>query len=111
MRGNDVTHNHPHGTPPSPEDLYLLAQNKAKSFRTCGKNGTYVLNYDKHIEALPDYEEFSKKYDELQCALQSKYIEKIRNGNNSVDMTRALGEEIWDELYKVYGVKPSFEKR
>lgn len=111
MRGNDVTHNHPHGTPPSPEDLYLLAQNKAKSFRTCGKNGTYVLNYDKHIESLPDYEEFSKKYDELQCALQPKYIEKIRNGNNSVDMTRALGEEIWDELYKVYGVKPSFEKR
>lgn len=111
MWGNDVTHNHPHGTPPSPEDLYLLADNKAKSFRTCGKNGTYVLNYDKQIELLPDYEEFSKKYDELQYKLQPKYIEKIRNGGNSIDMTRALGEEIWDELYKVYGVKPSFEKR
>lgn len=111
MRGNDITHNHPHGTPPSPEDLYLLADNKAKSFRTCGKNGTYVLNYDKQIELLPDYEEFSKKYDELQYKLQPKYIEKIRNGGNSIDMTRALGEEIWDELYKVYGVKPNFEKR
>lgn len=36
-----------------------------------------------------------------------KYIEKIRNRSNNVDMTIALGEKIWDE----YGVKRAFEKR
>ena len=74
MRGKDVTHNHPQGTLPSPEDLYLLVKNKANSFRTCGKD---VQN---------------------RIITQEEAIIK-------------LGEEIWDELYKVYGVKPEFIRR
>ena len=95
----------------SPEDLYLLVDNKAKSFRTCGKNGTYVLEYSKEIENLPDFEMFSDKYDEIMSMLQSKYISKVHNGMAEIEALIKLGEEVWENLYNLYGVKLVFESR
>ena len=111
MEGNDVTHNHPLSTPPSPEDLYLLVKYKAKSFRTCGKNGVYVLEYNEAIKNLPDFESFSESYNNALYELKTKYREKVRNGMNENDALIALAEEIWEELYKLYGVKPIYERR
>ena len=111
MKGNDVTHNHPLSTPPSPEDLYLLVKYKAKSFRTCGKNGVYVLEYNEAIKNLPDFESFSESYNNALYELKTKYREKVRNGMNENDALIALAEEIWEELYKLYGVKPIYERR
>ena len=111
MKGKDVTHNHLLNTPPSPEDLYVLAYNKARSIRTCGKDGTYVLEYNAQIEKLPDFKEFSAKYEELLYKLQPKYHMKTANGMDAKEAVIALGNEIWDELYKIYGVKPFFERR
>ncbi len=110
MNGKDVTHNHPLSTPPSPEDLYLLVDHKAKSFRTCGKNGTYVLEYCKEVEKLPGFDVFEKKYSDILSELMPKYANKYGYIENQ-DSLISLGNEIWDELYKVYGVKPRFERR
>lgn len=110
MKGADVTHNHPNDTPPSPEDLYLLGNYKAKSFRTCGKNGTYVLKYDEQIEKLPDFKTFSDSYDKILHGLQPKYYSKVQRGMNKENALVMLGEEVWDKLYKLYGVKPKFER-
>lgn len=111
MKGKDVTHNHPLSTPPSPEDLYLLVDHKAKSFRTCGKNGTYVLEYNENIQQLPKSDKFSDDYNRLLYQLRPKIIEQYYNGHNEQEVLVKLGEEIWDELYKLYGVKPRFERR
>lgn len=110
MKGKDVTHNHPLSTPPSPEDLYLLVDHKAKSFRTCGKNGTYVLEYCKEVEKLPGFDVFEKKYSDILSDLMPKYANKYGYIENQ-DSLISLGNEIWEELYKVYGVKPRFERR
>ena len=110
MKGKDVTHNHPLSTPPSPEDLYLLVDHKAKSFRTCGKNGTYVLEYCKEVEKLPGFDVFEKKYSDILSELMPKYANKYGYIENQ-DSLISLGNEIWEELYKVYGVKPRFERR
>lgn len=111
MKGKDVTHNHPLSTPPSPEDLYLLVDYKAKSFRTCGKNGTYVLEYNENIQQLPTSDKFSDDYNRLLYQLKPKIIEQYYNGHNEQEVLVKLGEEIWNELYKLYGVKPRFERR
>lgn len=109
MKGRDVTHNHPLSTPPSPEDLYLLVNYKVKSFRTCGKNGTYVLEYNEQIEKLPDYETFSNAYDEIIYELRDKYYAAVKNGMNKEDAIILLGEAAWERLYELYNVKPRFE--
>lgn len=111
MKGKDVTHNHPLNTPPSPEDLYLMVNNKAKSFRTCGKNGAYVLKYSEDVEKLPIYDVFSNKYDEVSEKLKPKYINEIVKGMAQEEATIKWAEEIWEELYKLYGIKPDFERR
>mgnify|MGYP004454236849 CR=1 FL=1 len=111
MKGKDVTHNHPLSTPPSPEDLYLLVEHKAKSFRTCGKNGTYVLEYNEQIEKLPNFETFSYEYNKMLEELNPKIVKKYFNGSNEHDVIIRLGDAIWEELYKKYGVKPRFERR
>lgn len=110
MKGKDVTHNHPLSTPPSPEDLYLLVDNKAKSFRTCGKNGTYVLEYNKQIEKLPDFKTFSDSYDKIIYELRDKYYNKVQSGMKKEDALIALGDDAWERLYELYGVKPRFER-
>lgn len=111
MKGNDVTHSHPLNTPPSPEDLYMLVKNKAKSFRTSGKSGAYVLEYSKDLETLPEFDVFSNKYDEYLEELQPKYIDAVVNGMAKEEALIKLGEEIWDKLYDTYGIKPTFERR
>ena len=111
MKGRDVTHNHPLSTPPSPEDLYLLKDTKAKSFRICGKNGTYVLEYSKEVDKLPDFEDFSDKYDDILEMLKPKYQKEVKNGMSQEKALIKLGEEIWRELFKEYGIIPKFERR
>lgn len=110
MKGRDITHNHPLSTAPSPEDLYLLVDHKAKSFRTCGKNGTYVLEYNEQIENLPDFKTFSDSYDEIIYELRNKYYNEVQNGMKKEDALIALGEAVWERLYELYNVKPRFER-
>lgn len=111
MRGKDVTHNHPLSTPPSPEDLYLLVDHKAKSFRTCGKNGTYVLEYNEQIKNLPEFGVFSKQYNDTMNALLPKCRSKVMDGMDQEEAIIELGNEIWNEMYLKFGVKPIFERR
>lgn len=111
MKGKDVTHNHPLSTPPSPEDLYLLVDHKAKSFRTCGKNGTYVLEYNEQIKNLPEFGVFSKQYNDTMNALLPKYRSKVMDGIDQEEAVIELGNEIWNEMYLKFGVKPIFERR
>lgn len=111
MKGNDVTHNHPLGTPPSPEDLYLLVDHKARSFRTCGKNGTYVLEYNEQIKNLPEFGVFSKQYNDIMNELLPKYRSRTMNGMDQKEAIIELGNEIWNEMYLKFGVKPIFERR
>lgn len=111
MKGKDVTHNHPLSTPPSPEDLYLLVNYKVKSFRTCGENGTYVLEYNEQVEKLPDFKTFSDTYDEIIYELQDKYYDEVKHGMKQEDAIILLGEAAWERLYELYNVKPRFERR
>lgn len=112
MKGKDVTHNHPLSTPPSPEDLYVLKNNKAKSFRTCGKNGIYVLEYSEKVERLPEYEIFDREYENILRELQQKYIQKVLDGVLTEEKALiCLGEDIWEKLYNIYGIKPDFVRR
>lgn len=111
MKGKDVTHNHPLSTPPSPEDLYLLVDHKAKSFRTCGKNGTYVLEYNEQIKNLPEFGVFSKQYNDTMNALLPKCRSKVMDGMDQEEAIIELGNEIWNEMYLKFGVKPIFERR
>ena len=112
MKGKVVTHNHPLGTPPSPEDLYVLKKNHLKEFRTCGRNGTYVLRYSKEIENLPDdIKILGDLYNQLADEKAPGYMQRVREGMDEKDALRQLGEEIWEDVYKVYGVKPVFERR
>lgn len=111
MKGRVLTHNHPLGTPPSPEDLYVLKKNRLKEFRTCGRNGTYVLRYSKQIEDLPDFDTLSAFYDATLKKKLPKYRKQLVDGLYAETALRELGEEIWQEIYKKYGVKPVFERR
>lgn len=111
MNGADVTHNHPLGTPPSPEDLYLMKNYGANSFRTTGKDGTYVLVYSEEIENLPSFKEFSDAYDSLKDEMVEMYSELVKHGMSKNKVLRIIGDNIWEGLFKLYGVKPIFERR
>lgn len=111
MKGKVLTHNHPLGTPPSPEDLYILKENRLKEFRTCGRRGAYVLKYSSQVEKLPDFSILGDEYDALLYRLRPKYAIKARQGLDKETALILLGEEIWKELGKKYGVILEFEKR
>ncbi len=111
MKGKILTHNHPLGTPPSPEDLYILKENRLKEFRTCGRNGTYVLRYSRHVEALPDFDVLDNDYAVILNRLRLKYVSEVEHGFDERTALILFGEEIWMELGKKYGVVLEFEKR
>ena len=111
FRSKVLTHNHPLGTPPSPEDLYILKENRLKEFRTCGRRGAYVLKYSGQVEKLPDFSILSDEYDALLYRLRPKYVIKAGRGLDKETALILLGEEIWKELGKKYGVILEFEKR
>jgi len=111
MKGADVTHNHPNGTPPSPEDLYLMKDYKANSFRTTGKDGTYVLKYSEEVEKLPDFKEFSDAYERLKDENTGIFFELTEKGIGEKEALRIVGDNIWEGLFRLYGVKPVFERR
>ena len=111
MKGKILTHNHPLGTPPSPEDLYVLKENRLKEFRTCGRNGTYVLRYSKEVEELPELSVLGDKYNIILDRLRPEYISKVEYGFDDRTALILLGEEIWKELGEEYGVILEYEKR
>ena len=111
MRGKVLTHNHPLGTPPSPEDLYVLKENKLKEFRTCGRNGTYVLRYSEKLEKLPSLEAVGEEYDDLVRKLSPEYWDQIEHGMDDDVALAILGEKVWKELGRKYGLVLEFEKR
>lgn len=111
MRGKVLTHNHPLGTPPSPEDLYVLKENKLKEFRTCGRNGTYVLRYSEKLEKLPSLEAVGEEYDDLVRKLSPEYWDQIEHGMDDDAELAILGEKVWKELGRKYGLVLEFEKR
>lgn len=111
MKGADITHNHPLGTPPSPEDLYLMKNYEANSFRTTGKDGTYVLVYSEEVANLPSFKEFSDAYDSLKDEMVETYSELIKHGISKNVVLRIIGDNIWEGLFRLYGVKPIFERR
>lgn len=111
MKGKILTHNHPLGTPPSPEDLYILKENRLKEFRTCGRNGTYVLRYSRHVEVLPDFDVLDNDYAVILNRLRLKYVSEVEHGFDERTALILFGEEIWMELGKKYGVVLEFEKR
>ena len=113
MKGLDVTHNHPYGTPPSPEDLYnILINGKAKSIRACGKNGTYVLKYTKEIENLPPYDIFNQEYENYSDGLMDKYWKRINNKEITIyEAEIQMQEETWQYLSNKYDINYSFERR
>lgn len=111
MKGKILTHNHPLGTPPSPEDLYVLKENRLKEFRTCGRNSTYVLRYSKEVEELPELSVLGDKYNIILDRLRPEYISKVEYGFDDRTALILLGEEIWKELGEEYGVILEYEKR
>lgn len=113
MKGLDVTHNHPYSTPPSPEDLYNIVVNgKTKSFRTCGKNGSYVLKYGQYINELPSYEEFDKEYNSLTENNLKKYLDMVDNKIITLEKAEILlQEETWEILKDKYNIDYTFERR
>lgn len=111
MKGKVLTHNHPLGTSPSPEDLYILKENRLKEFRTCGRNGTYVLRYSKQIENLPEFDVISTLYNELLEQRIPQYKGKVEKGMDPEKALKKMGEEIWSEISRRYGVKLEYERR
>ncbi len=67
-----------------------------------------LMRYE--VENLPDFDDFDALYDALLKEKSIKYREKVRDGADERKAIRDLGEEIWEEIYQRYGVKPVFEK-
>lgn len=111
MKDADIIHNHIYGTPPSPEDLYLLVKNKCKSVRACSDRGTYIIRNGKYINKLPEtFEMFDKEYSELYNLKYEKYYEMIRKSQiSAVDAEIRLQEDVWEELKKKYDIDMKFE--
>lgn len=42
---------------------------------------------------------------------RDKYSRQVANGVPAEDALASLGEEVWEEIYRKYGVKPEFERR
>lgn len=70
-----------------------------------------MLEYNENMQYLPPMDQFSDDYNRLLYQLKPKIIERYYNGYNEREVLVKLGEEIWNELYKLYGVKPRFERR
>ena len=111
MKGADVTHNHPTGVRPSPEDLYLYLDSGANSFRTTGRKGTYVLESSMDFSKLPDFKEFSREYNNIVDNIRDRYITTSNDINDLYDALAKLDTDLWERLYKKYGVMPRFEER
>lgn len=105
MKGLDITHNHPYNTPPSPEDLYLLVNNRANSIRATGKNNTYIIRNTPSLSQLPSFEEFDNAYEELYNSRMADYRRKIQAGElSAVQAEISMQEEVWENLSKRYKI-------
>ncbi|MDE7431396.1 MAG: minor capsid protein [Lachnospiraceae bacterium] len=111
MKDAEIIHNHIYGTPPSPEDLYLLVNNKCKSVRACSDRGTYIIRNGEYVNKLPKtLELFDEEYSKLYNSKCEKYYEMIRKSQiSSVDAEIKLQEEVWEELKKKYDIDIKFE--
>lgn len=110
MKGADVTHNHPTGGLPSPEDLYLFLNSGANSFRTVGRKGVYVLESTMDFSKLPNLDEFGREYDNIVESIREKYIISTLSIDEQIDALERLDIELWETLFQKYGVMPRFEE-
>lgn len=110
MRNMDITHNHIYGTPPSPEDLYLLVENRCSSVRACSNRGTYILKTGDYVNNLPEFAVFDKEYSDLINEKFEYYYEMVKNGIMSkFDAEIKLQENVWHTLKEKYNIDLSFE--
>ena len=63
MKGCVVTHNHPNGTIPSPEDIFMLKRSGAVEIRACNRDGSYVIKApEKWSGDIGSLEKLKKEY-------------------------------------------------
>lgn len=70
MKGKTLTHNHPGGGIPSPNDINIMRRGKLAELRTCSDNGAYVIRsngeWSKQLSSLSNIkEEYHKTIEEV----------------------------------------------
>lgn len=69
-----------------------------------------MLRYTKAVENLSDFV-LNALYEISILNKRDKYSRQVANGVPAEDALASLGEEVWEEIYRKYGVKPEFERR
>lgn len=87
MKGANLTHNHPHGSTFSPEDISVLTMHGLNSIRATGKERTYQLSVIKGNSQKSDfssaYRTAMKENRKVTDRLYKKYEKQYNSGNMS----------------------------
>lgn len=84
MQGKTVTHNHPNGSIPSPNDLNIMRRGKLSEIRACNSKGAYVIRCpDKWSYKLTSLDKIKAAYNSCidEAILKYKDI-AAQNGEN-----------------------------
>ena len=111
--GAVITHNHPNGTVPSPQDVAFLLNRDISEIRACNKCGAYVIRKipgrDKyHL----DLEDISKEFFGYSNSLSAEYNERaVREGKSIFEYLCEIDERSWKSFCDNHGLEFIWEER
>ena len=112
-RGAVVTHNHPNGTVPSPEDVAFLLNNDISEIRACNEYGTYVIRKTAGWDKLNlETGNISKEFYRCSNNLSAEYNELVaKEGRSILEYLQEIDENAWQSFCDNHGLEFLWEER
>lgn len=111
MKNAIVTHNHPMGTPLSPDDIYMAIEHDLQEVRATGDRGTFVLRRNENLHVMPNQEQFIKEYKEVLHKCHKAYMKKFGHKISENHHQQIIQMNGMAEMAKRYGLLYWREKR
>lgn len=111
--GAVITHNHPNGTVPSPEDVAFLLNRDISEIRACNKCGAYVMRKTPEWDNLNlKLEDIAKEFYGCSNDLAAEYNElAAKEGKSIFDYLCEIDERSWKSFCDNHGLEFMWEER
>lgn len=113
MKGCVVTHNHPGGTIPSPEDIFMLKRSGAVEIRACNGAGSYIIKTpEKWNSDIGSLEKLRKEYWNCQNEIGLKYRDvAAKEGKPIYHYFRQMEDDGLRDFCEKYGMEFRWEEK
>ncbi len=114
MKDGILTHNHPHGTTFSLDDIDMLGRTGLSELRAVGRDGIYVIRQPKAWpNEIETFDKLEKEYLDIKLSLQEGMYEEVRSGriNTDEDYSIEYQERILEKFSSKYNFQYFMEEK